>query len=98
MKACCYILFSEKLGKFYIGATQDNLDNRIRKHNLYLYGSHRFTAVTNDWKLFISIPATDFAHAVRIERYIKSQKSSKYIRNLKVYPELIDKIIEKSST
>ena len=30
----CYILFSEKLNKFYVGATQESIELRIEKHNL----------------------------------------------------------------
>ena len=48
----CYIIHSEKLSKFYIGATNDNIDDRIKKHNDKTYGNHRFTAKADDWKLF----------------------------------------------
>ncbi len=52
---CCYILFSQKLNRFYIGATQDSLEDRIKKHNTRSYGNHRFTAKADDWELFLSI-------------------------------------------
>ena len=89
---CCYIIFSEKIGKFYIGACQDSLDKRIEKHNNSAYGNHRFTSQTDDWKLFLKINTIDYSHAIRLERKIKSMKSSKYIQNLKKYPELVEKI------
>ena len=73
----CYILFSEKLNKFYIGATQEDVSLRIEKHNFGTYGKHRFTAIAIDWKLYLFIPSTDYPHAVRIERKIKSMKSIK---------------------
>ena len=44
----CYILHSEKLNKFYIGVTQDDVALRIQKHNEGFYGKHRFTAKAND--------------------------------------------------
>ena len=89
----CYILFSDKLNKFYIGATQEDISLRIEKHNLGSYGKHRFTAVANDWKLFLFIPANDYAQSIRLERKIKSMKSSKYIQNLVSFPELLEKLV-----
>ena len=89
----CYILFSDKLNKFYIGATQEDVSKRIEKHNQSSYGKHRFTAAADDWHLFLFIPANDYAHAIRLERKIKSMKSVKYIQNLITYPELLDKLV-----
>jgi len=89
----CYILFSDKLNKFYVGATQEDVSKRIEKHNQSSYGKHRFTAVADDWKLFLFIPASDYAHAIRLERKIKSMKSVKYIQNLIMYPELLNKLV-----
>ena len=94
---CCYILFSELLNKFYIGVCQDSLEDRITKHNDHTYGEHRFTARANDWNLFLQIDTKDYAHAVRIERKIKSMKSRIYIQNLTKYPELIEKIISETT-
>ena len=90
---CCYILFSNKLNKFYIGACQYSLDSRIQKHNNHEYGNQRFTSTSSDWVLFLKIEVSDYAHAIRIERKIKSMKSKKYIENLRKYPEMIQKII-----
>ncbi len=89
----CYILFSETLNKFYVGATQDDVDSRIVKHNNSTYGTSRYTSVAKDWKLFLFIAVTDYTHAIRIERKIKSMKSSKYIHNLVKYPELIENLL-----
>ena len=94
---CCYIIFSQSLNKFYIGACQNSLEDRITKHNNHEYGNHRFTAAANDWKLFLQIDTKDYAHAVRIERKIKSMKSRIYIQNLIKYPELIEKIISETT-
>ena len=89
----CYIIYSVKLNKFYIGATQDDIESRILKHNLNKYGNHRFTVAADDWVLFLFIPAKDFSQAIRIERKIKAMKSSKYIENLKRFPELLEKLV-----
>ncbi len=88
----CYILYSENLGKFYVGATHDNIETRLESHNSKKYGKHRFTATASDWTLYIVIETSDFSQAVRIERKIKSMKSSKYIQNLKLNPEIIDNL------
>ena len=98
MDSHCYILFSETLQKFYVGASHEAIGQRVEKHNKHSYGKHRFTAAATDWNLFIEIQALDFAHAVRMERKIKSMKSSKYIGNLKKYPELVDKLKLQTST
>ena len=98
MSAVCYILFSEKLNKFYVGATNDNIEKRIEKHNEHSYGNHRYTALTNDWKIFLSIEAKDYPHAIRMERKIKSMKSKTFIINLKQYSELQNKLILETST
>jgi len=39
------------------------------------------------------IPAKDYNHAIRIEKKIKSMKSSIYIRNISNYPELLEKLV-----
>lgn len=97
-KCHCYILFSKKLNRYYIGSTKDLIESRIEKHNSGFYGKKSFSASANDWTLFLLIEAQDYPHAVRLERKIKSMKSSKYIQNLKSYPELVDKIIAETST
>lgn len=94
----CYILFSKKLDTFYIGATHDLLEHRIEKHNLHTYGNDKFTAITNDWQLYFSIPCETFHQAVAIEKHIKRMKSRKYLENLKQYPEMIQRLILKYST
>ncbi len=89
-----YILHSKKLGKFYTGATQYDINERISKHNNKTYGNHRFTAKADDWELFLFIPANDYAHAIRMERKIKSMKSAKYIKELKANKQLLKNLIE----
>jgi putative endonuclease len=93
----CYIIFSSTLNRFYIGALQEDLLERIKKHNDHSYGEHRFTAQASDWELFLFIECPSYAMAVRIERHIKDMKSSTYIKNLKKYPEMIEKLKAKFS-
>ncbi|MCL3779762.1 hypothetical protein EMN47_05085 [Prolixibacteraceae bacterium JC049] len=98
MTASCYILYSKSLDGFYVGATQDDVAKRLEKHNIHSYGTHRYTAKANDWEVFLVLEANNFAHAVRLERKIKSMKSKVYIQNLKKYPELKNKILSETST
>ena len=91
--ANCYIIHSETLDRFYTGVTTDLVEERLVKHNDGSYGAHRFTSKASDWQIFLIIELTDYSHAVRLEKFIKSQKSAKYIQNLKKYPELVDKIV-----
>ena len=97
MSAYCYIIQSQKLGNFYIGACHNDLDERIANHNNTYYGKSSFTSKTNDWKLFLAFTVTSFSHAIRLERKIKAMKSSKFINNLKAFPELRMKIINETS-
>ena len=92
----CYILSSEKLNKFYIGATHDDISSRIQKHNEGFYGKHRFTAKASDWKLFLFIETLNYSHAMRVEKKVKSMKSTVYLRNLLAYPELVEKLLFKT--
>jgi len=94
MNAYCYILFSPSLDKFYIGFTHEAIDVRIEKHNNGFY-SGAFTAVVNDWKLFFYIECESINQALNIERHIKKMKSRQYIINLKKYPEIAQRLLQK---
>ncbi len=98
MSAACYVLFSKTLNKFYIGATNDSVEKRREKHNAHSYGKQHYTAAANDWEVFLALEANDYPHAIRMERKIKSMKSKTFIRNLKQYPELQNKLIHETST
>ena len=98
MQAACYILYSKKLDKFYIGATHEDINIRLEKHNNHSYGKHRYTAKANDWVVFLIIEANDYPHAIRVERKIKAMKTRNYIHNLKKYPELREKITNQTGT
>ena len=89
----CYILYSKKISKYYTGACQQSLSDRIHKHNISFYGKKHYTAITNDWVLYLFIPTTTYNQAIVIERKIKSMKSKTYIQNLKKYPEMVEKLL-----
>ena len=94
--AGCYIIYSVKINKFYIGASHEAFDTRMLSHLNSKYGSLHFTSQVNDWEPFLVVQVNDYSHAIRLERKLKSMKSRTYISNLKKYPELLQKIILKN--
>ncbi|MEJ2536218.1 MAG: GIY-YIG nuclease family protein [Calditrichia bacterium] len=73
-----YIIYSEKLDRFYIGYT-DNLSWRLERHN---QGWGRFTKSGIPWELVYFEKYQTKQEALKREREIKSKKSRKYIENL----------------
>lgn len=90
--ATVYILFSDSLGKFYIGSCND-IDDRLQQHKLKVFGTS-FTSKVEDWNVFLLISDLDYEQARKIEGHIKRMKSRIYIKNLKHYPEVIEKLIQ----
>ena len=90
--AWLYIIFSEKLNKFYVGITQESPEIRLSAHNQGKYGKGKFTATVNDWEIKLTIQCDHYAHATRLEKKIKRMKSRTYIENLMKYKELREKI------
>ena len=93
----CYILYSQKLDRFYIGSTFLRPEERLHSHLTDYYGKTKFTAKAKDWTLFLSIDCHSIEQAQRIEHHIKRMKSKKYIQNLKTYPEISIKLLAKYS-
>ena len=73
-----YILYSEKIDKYYVGYTHD-LNLRIHRHNS---GWGRFTKRGKPWKLVYSEEYFTKTKAIKREREIKEKKSRKYIESL----------------
>ena len=76
--AFLYILYSEKLDKYYVGACTD-LDRRLYEHNI---GHSKFTRTGMPWFVKYTEEYDDLPSAKKRERYIKQQKSRKYIEEL----------------
>ena len=73
-----YIIFSEKLDKYYIGHT-NSLDRRILEHNS---GFSKSTKTGVPWKIVFSKSFNLKSEAFNFERKIKSMKSRKFIIDL----------------
>ena len=82
-----YILYSRSINSFYVGMTQENLQERIAKHNSSFYGS-KYTSKAKDWELYHHLECTTVSQALKIEKHIKAMKSRKYFSSLKNYPEV----------
>jgi putative endonuclease len=87
----CYILYSASLDRYYIGYTS-NINERLKLHNSSHFGVKSYTSRSADWEIFLEIPCETIEQAVFIEAWIKKMKSRKYLKNLKKYPELVEKI------
>ena len=85
-----YILFSEKLNRFYVGTTDDP-DRRWFEHNSGTFDD-AFTRKGIPWTLFLIIDGLESNQAYKIEQHIKKMKSRKYFQNLLHFPEIIDKL------
>jgi putative endonuclease len=70
-----YILYSEKLDRYYIGHTED-LVKRLADHHS---GLSSYTSKAIDWHLVYSEEYADRALARNREASIKKKKSRKYI-------------------
>jgi len=88
-----YILYSEKLSKYYIGSTHD-IDLRIERHNTDYY-ENKWSSKGKPWQLYFSIECKNITQARKIENHIKKMKSKKYIENLSKYSEITEKLLEK---
>ena len=75
MKCWVYILFSEKLGKYYIGSSKDP-ETRLKYHNL---GKKGWTKRGIPWEIVFQQEFEDKTTAMSKERFIKKKKSKKFI-------------------
>ena len=73
-----YILYSQKLNKYYVGACTD-MDRKMYEHNI---GHSKFTRLGVPWELSYTEEYPTLEGAKRREMKIKSQKSRKNIEEL----------------
>jgi len=74
----CYILYSEKLDKYYIGSTGD-LVGRLQRHNT---SNHGFTSTGKPWEIKSFETFETKAEALKRESQLKSYKSRDYLEEL----------------
>ena len=73
-----YILYSEKLDKYYIGSCTD-IDRRLYEHNI---GHSKFTSLGIPWIVVYTEEFVTILEARQREQAIKKMKSRKYIEDL----------------
>ncbi len=73
-----YILYSEKLDKYYIGSSHDP-EMRLHYHNL---GRKGWTKSGIPWKMVFKHEFPDKKTAMQKEMHIKRMKDRKYIERL----------------
>ena len=73
-----YILFSDKLNKYYVGACTD-IERRLYEHNI---GHSKFTSSGVPWILKHTEYFETLQEAKKRELIIKKMKSRKYIESL----------------
>jgi putative endonuclease len=76
--AFLYIIFSEKLDKYYVGSCI-NMERRLYEHNI---GHSTYTSRGTPWTIKYTESYEDLAMAKKREMYIKRMKSRKYIESL----------------
>ncbi len=74
----CYILYSEKLDKYYIGSTRD-LAGRLQRHNSSGKG---FTSTGKPWVLKYCEPFETKNEALKRELQLKNWKSRNALEEL----------------
>ena len=72
-----YILFSDKLNKYYVGST-NNLEDRMYRHNS---GQGKFTKKGIPWRLIATIEQKTRPEAVRLEVKIKKRGIKRYLED-----------------
>ena len=88
-----YILYSEKLDRFYTGTT-DNVQRRLQEHNSTMYPDS-FSAKGILWTLFLEISCSSSQQAYDLEGFIKKMKSKVFIKRLKEQPKIIEDLLAK---
>jgi putative endonuclease len=93
--AYCYVLYSKNVDKYYIGKTTNLPSDRLKIHLTDFYEKRKYTQIADDWNIFWALECGSIEIAGRIERHVKKMKSRKYLENLKAYPELGQKLLQK---
>ena len=95
MSAYTYILFSNKLDRFYIGSTELPISERLELHLHKSYGNKKFTAKADDWILSWYYSCDSIVRARKLERFIKKMKSSRFIERLIRDKDIVEDIMKK---
>ncbi len=90
-----YAIQSKLDQSFYTGRTS-SLEERLHCHNMPELNVG-ITKRKSPWDYFFILEVGNLKLAGRIENHLKKMKSKKYIKDLKKYPEIAQKLIKKYS-
>jgi putative endonuclease len=88
-----YVIYSASIDRFYIGETE-HFETRLKWHNDSKFKGS-YTSITHDWRLYLLFELQNIAIARRMESYMKSQKSRKFIIGLKESEKKRNKLLKK---
>ncbi len=72
-----YLIFSEKVNRYYVGSSQD-VEERLRRHN----NDHSTsTKGKGPWKLVTSFPFETRSEAMAFERKIKKRGAGRFLKD-----------------
>ena len=75
LKYYTYILFSQKVGKYYVGQTE-NVVKRVQDHRA---GLSKWTSNSDDWVLVYSIELNSRKEAIQQEKRIKKRGAGRWL-------------------
>jgi putative endonuclease len=74
-----YILYSQTVGKYYIGSSSD-VNARVIEHNS---GKTNFTRKAKDWQLVKSFEFENKSDALKLENKIKARGCKRFLDSLR---------------
>ena len=89
--AAVYILYSPSSDKYYVGSC-NSLSERLQQHKSKVFTKSYTALIANDWLLYLGIDHLDYQQARAIEIHIKKMKSRQFLRHLRQYPEMIERL------
>ena len=92
MTSVAYIIYSKKLDKYYVGQS-DNFVQRLQIHNSD--ENEKWSKAGRPWVEFLVIECKCKKQSLRIEKYIKAQKSRKYIESLKARKDYVENLLKR---
>jgi len=89
-----YIIYSEKLNKYYTGESPDP-EQRLEQHNTH-YFKNNYTKGANDWVLKLKYSTKSKEEAIVLEKFIKRMKSKKFIEKVISEQSILNDILRKN--
>ena len=94
MSCFVYILQSKKTKGYYVGQSE-NVNSRLIQHNAE--DNTHFTFRDRPWKLMVELECKDRNKAMKLESFIKKQKSKVFIEKVISSIEVQQSLIQKFS-